>query len=266
MRLVKPPKDGPKVLLYDIETAPILANVWRIWETNVGLNQIDRDWHILSWSAKWLGKPTVMYKDQRNAKKIEDDKALIKPLWTLLDQADIVVTQNGISFDDKKVNARFIHHNMQPPSSFKQVDTKRIAKRKFGFTSNKLEYMAKYLGVEHRKLTVRKFDGFELWKECMAGNVEAWKEMEKYNRLDTIVLEEIYKKLIPWDNRINFGLYYNKPTNACSCGSTTFVKNGFAYTPTGRYQRYRCGSCGAEARGRSNVLIKKDRKNLLKMG
>lgn len=263
-KLRKPPKDGPRILLYDIETAPILANVWRIWETNVGLNQIQRDWSILSWSAKWYSDSQVMYMDLRKQKNIENDKEILKPLWKLLDQADIVVTQNGVSFDDKKVNARFIKHGMQPPSSYKQVDTYRIAKKKFGFTSNKLEYLAKFLNVEHRKLTVRKFDGFELWKECMAGNPAAWREMEKYNTLDVRVLEEVYRRLSPWDSKINYGLYYDTPTNKCVCGSTTFVRNGYNYTPTGRYQRYKCTSCGAERKGKVNTLDKDLRKDLLK--
>jgi hypothetical protein len=33
------PATGPKVLIYDIETAPIVAHVWGLWENNVGLNQ-----------------------------------------------------------------------------------------------------------------------------------------------------------------------------------------------------------------------------------
>lgn len=261
-----PKKDGPRILLYDIETAPILGYVWRIWETNVGLNQIVRDWHILSWSAKWLGEKKIMYKDQRSAKVLENDKALLKPLWKLLDEADIVVAHNGISFDDKKVRARFIKHGFHPPSSYKAIDTRRIAKSKFGFTSNKLEHLAKYLEVEHKKLTVRKFDGFELWKECLAGNLKAWKEMEKYNKLDVLVLEEIYRKLQPWDNRINAGLYYEAAENVCICGGREFIKKGFKFTAAGKYQRLKCVKCGSEAKQTTNLLSKDKRKQLMKFG
>ena len=35
---------SPKVLVYDIETAPILGHVWRLWDQNVGLNQIVSDY------------------------------------------------------------------------------------------------------------------------------------------------------------------------------------------------------------------------------
>src|SRR5579863_8242080 len=96
-------KNGPKVLIFDIETAPIVAHVWSLWENNVGLNQIVSDWHVLSWSAKWLDDPPnkVMYMDQRGVKNIEDDSNLLEEIWLLLDEADIVITQNGKSFDQK---------------------------------------------------------------------------------------------------------------------------------------------------------------------
>ena len=93
---------APKVLFFDIETAPILAYSWGIWDQNIGLNQIKEDWFILSWSAKWLGDDKIMYMDQRNARRVNNDKKLLKAVWKLLDDADIVVTQNGKSFDQKK--------------------------------------------------------------------------------------------------------------------------------------------------------------------
>src|ERR1700722_10331801 len=143
-----------KVLLFDIETAPIIGYVWGLWDQTVGLNQIKSDWHLLSWSAKWLDDPAskVMYMDQRNEKNIENDKNILKALWKLLDAADVVITQNGIRFDSKKVNARFILNGMKPPSSYKHIDTCKIASRVFGFTSNKLEYLTDKLNTKYKKL------------------------------------------------------------------------------------------------------------------
>src|ERR1700676_4487680 len=123
----------PKILLLDIETIPILAYVWGLWENNVGLSQIERDWSILSWSAKWLDSNKIMYQDQRNVKDISNDKKLLQGIWNLIDQADILITQNGKSFDIKKLNARFIMNGMKPPSGFKHIDTKRLANKYFAF-------------------------------------------------------------------------------------------------------------------------------------
>lgn len=243
---------SPKVLILDIETSPVKGYVWGLFDQDVSLNQIHTDWSIISWSAKWLHTKTVMYQDLRHT-KYTNDKALVKAMWKLLDQADVVITQNGKRFDIKKLNARFAIHGLQPPSSFRHIDTFQIAKKHFAFTSNKLEYMADKLCVKYHKLTKRKFSGFELWKECMSGNLAAWKEMEKYNKRDVLTLEELYYKLIPWDSSIDFSVYEGDGLPKCSCGSRKFVKRGFFFTNVGKYQRYKCKKCGKETRDRKRL-------------
>lgn len=260
------PKKGPKILVLDIETSPLISYTWGIWEQNISLNQIKQDWAVIAWSAKWLGDPAskIFYKDQRGAKNIMDDKKILQELWNLIDQADILLTQNGISFDIKKLNARFIMNGMKPPSSYKHIDTKRIASKKFGFTSNKLEYMTEKLCKKYKKSKHKSFPGFELWNECLKGNLKAWKEMEHYNKYDILSLEELYYKLQPWDSSINFNSYSDELTNRCACGSVNFRKNGFKYTSVGKYQRYVCLDCGSEAKDRVN-LLSKDKKASLKV-
>lgn len=256
----------PKILLYDIETAPILGYVWGLWENDLGLNQVKSDWHILAWAAKWLDDPAskIMYMDQRNAKNIEDDKEILKGIWKLINEADIVITQNGKAFDEKKLNARFILNGFKPPSSYKHIDTKRIASKKFAFTSNKLEYMTDKLCTKFKKQKHSKFSGFELWNQCLKGNLKAWKEMERYNKYDVLSLEELYKKLQPWDSSIDFNLYSDTTDTRCNCGSSRLNKNGYAYLSFGKYQRYACADCGAEVRGRTNLLSKEKKASLRK--
>ena len=254
----------PKVLFLDIETAPILASVWGIFDQNIPLNMVESDWHLLSFSAKWRDDKQMIYLDQRKEKNVEDDSKLLKALWVLLDQADIVVGHNVRSFDVKKINARFIANDMQPPSSFKMIDTLSIARKQFGFTSNKLEYLSEKLNTKYKKLKHDKFPGFELWKQCLAGNKDAWKEMEKYNRHDVLALEELFDKLIPWDSSINFNVYHDEEETICKCGSRDFIRNGFFYSSVGRYQRYRCSKCGSEIKDRYNLLSKEKRESLKK--
>lgn len=245
---------GPKVLVYDIETAPILGYVWQLWDQNVSLNQIKQDWYILSWGAKWLGSDKIIYMDQRRAPHIEDDRLLLQGIWDLLNEADIVVTQNGKKFDEKKLNARFIQKGFKPPSSYKHIDTLRLAKKHFGFTSNKLEYMADKINTKYKKLKHETFSGFELWKECLAGNPKAWNEMERYNKHDVLSLEELYTKMIPWDGAIDFSIYNDAAVNTCTCGSVDFKRNGYFFSPTGKFQRLTCKVCGKETRDKRNLF------------
>lgn len=254
-----------KVLLLDIETAPIEADVWKLWDNNVGLNQIKLDWYILSWAAKWLGETRVHYRDQRNATNLEDDSAILADLHALLDEADVVVAHNGDRFDVPKINARFIRAGLPPPSPYRTVDTLKIAKARFKFTSNKLEYLAVYLGVEVKKLAHHRFPGHSLWTAVRKGILAAWQEMKRYNVADVGALEGVYLKLRAWDQRApNAGAYQalDGDEPVCPiCGGTHLEKRGFAVTNAGKYQRYQC-ECGAWSRGRVNLLTKEQRKLL----
>jgi hypothetical protein len=259
-----PPEGEAKVLIFDIETAPILAHVWGLWDNNVGLNQMMSDWHVMSWSAKWRKAPEseVMYMDQRNAKDVQDDKAILKEIWELLNEADVVITQNGKRFDQRKLNARFVEHGFGPTSSFKHIDTKIIAQKHFDFPSYKLEYMTNKFCKKYKKLKHKKYPGHEMWTECLKGNVEAWNEMEEYNKHDVLALEELYFILVPWDSSINLNLYHDEEKHICHCGSEEHIKNGFYYTNMGQFQRYKCKSCGAETRGRHNLFSVEKRDSL----
>jgi DNA polymerase elongation subunit (family B) len=254
----------PKILLLDIETSPIVGHVWKLFDQNVGLNQIEHDWAILSWSAKWLGKKKIYYQDVRNQKNKRDDSKILKDIWRLMDEADIIVGQNSKQFDIKKLNARFIINGMKPPSSYRQHDTRLMARKIFGFTSNKLEYLADNLCVKYKKLKHSKFSGHALWTECLKGNQAAWREMEKYNKHDVLALEELYVKLRSWDAPINYDVFRDDEQNLCECGHPSFVKWGFRFTNTGKFQRFKCRSCGRETVGKENLIPKEKRKTLRK--
>ena len=253
-----------KVLILDIETAPILAHVWGLFDQNIALNQIKEDWSILSWSDKWLGSDKIMYQDNRKEKNPRNDSKILKSIWNLLDEADVVIGQNSKSFDLPKLNARFILNGMPKPSSYRQIDTMRVAKRHFKFTSNKLEYMTKELCPSISKSDHKKFPGFSLWKECLAGNQEAWKEMELYNIQDILSTEALYHKLQPWDSALNFNVYHDAFHHQCPCGSVSFKKHGTVFTNSGKFQRFICTKCGAESVDKGNLLSKEKRQSLRK--
>jgi hypothetical protein len=267
-------KTGPKILIIDIETAPIEAYTWGTFDQNISLDMIKNDWTVLSWSAKWFQDPKtkkvygphnkIMYMDTRNEKDVRNDKVILGGIWHLLNEADICVTQNGISFDIKKLNARFVLSGFGPTKPIQQIDTLRIAKKHFAFTSNKLAWMTNKMCKKFTKSSHKNFPGFMLWDECLKGNKNAWKEMEKYNKRDITSLEELYSILRPWSNDVNYDVYNDELNNTCSCGSNSFKKEGFRATKTGKYQRYRCSDCGSWAQGKTNLLQKTKRQTLRK--
>ena len=253
----------PKILLIDIETSPMVVYTWSLWDQRVGLNQIVEDWSILSFAAKWLddSDDKIIYHDTTNMEDLRDDSELLPILHKLLDEADIVVGQNSKAFDMKKINARLALAGMNPPSPYRQYDTKIIAKKHFKFTSNKLAYMTDKLCTKYKKLDHGKFGGFELWKQYLLGNPEAHKEMKEYNKYDVLSLQELFLKLLPWDDSINFNPYNDCDYDVCTCGSIDFKKKGFHYTNTNRYQRYECKNCGKSMRSRKAEKLKNKSKS-----
>lgn len=259
--------DGPKIVTLDIETAPLESYHWGIWDQNISLDQIQAEWTILSFSAKWLGKKEVEYMDTggRGVDKVRDDLALLKRLWQILDEADFVITQNGKSFDVKKINTRLLLAGIKPYSPIKIIDTKIIAKKHFSFTSNKLQWMSQHI-TQTKKDKHRNFPGFELWEECLKDNPKAWAEMKKYNVLDTVATEELYLKLRPWiEGHPNVGVYLDDPeAMVCpKCGSKEIQRRGKAFTQCGEYHRIFCCSCSGWSRTRYTISPVNKRKLLL---
>jgi len=158
------------------------------------------------------------------------------------------------------LNARFVIHGMKPPSTYRHIDVLQIAKSQFGFTSNKLQYMTETLCKKYKKSGHAKFSGFELWSECLRGNIDAWSEMENYNILDILSLEELYSIISPWDAKLpNFAVYNDEPSD-----NEEWVKDGFVYSNLGKYDRYRNTITGQQRRGNVNLLSKEKRDSLLR--
>ena len=159
----------PKILIFDIETSPMLAYVWGRFKQFVSLDQTVSEWFIISWSAKWLNNPNVMC-DVLTSEEAsnEDDSRITRSMWYLFNEADIVLAHNGSRFDVPRLNSRFLLNGLMPPNPYRQIDTLQVARKEFGFSSNKLDALAGYLGIEHKSDT-----NFNLWKRCLAGEQEA---------------------------------------------------------------------------------------------
>lgn len=243
----------PRILILDIETFPNVAHVWRFFKENVGAKQVLEHSTIASFAYKWLGEDGVVYFDAQH----QSEKKLLKELLGVLDAADIVVAHNGNKFDLPTIQGRAMVVGLKPPSPYKTIDTLLVARYEFNFPANSLEYLAILLECAP-KLAHKKFPGFELWNECMKGNAEAWEEMKTYNIQDVKTLEEVYLKMKPWMKRHpNVAVYEETDELVCpKCGSRHINRRGFAYTNTGKYQRFVCNGCGGWARTRYTELNK----------
>jgi hypothetical protein len=242
-----------KILLLDIEMAPNVAHVWGIWDQNIGLNQLRESSYVMCYAAKWLGDKKMIF----DSVKKSGDKKMLEGIHKLLDEADAVIHYNGKRFDIPSLNKEFLLHNMFPPAPFKEIDLLTVAKGRFRFVSNKLDYVAQSLGLGKKT----EHSGHELWVQCMAGIPKAWKLMEEYNKNDVILLEKVYERFKPWiKNHLNNNVI-NGTMDCCpTCQSKNVQKRGFNITTVGRYQRYQCRDCGNWFKDGTNLKAKGSQK------
>lgn len=238
-----------KILFYDIETSPNTSYTWGKYEQDV--IEFKHEWELLSFAYKWLedSKATVY---TRLDFKDSTDRSLTKELWKILDQAEIVIGHNSVDFDNKKARAKFVEHGLIPPSPFKSVDTKLIARQHFKFNSNKLDDLGSTLKVGRK---IKMPGGFDVWKGCMKGDKKSFSTLAKYNKQDVILLEKVYKKLLPWMSKHPNMNLINGGQHACpNCGGHRHKKRGMHRTTAGLFQRYQCLECGAWSKDTKPVL------------
>jgi len=244
----------PKIAVFDLELVGMEVKTYQLKTDYISPKDILKDWAIISYAVKFIGEEEIYYYDQRKCKDKRSDKLLTSKLHKILSKADIIVGHNSDNFDVKKFNTKVAVYGLPPLPLFTKFDTLKIARKYFAFSSNSLWYIAKALGLKNQKSDHGKFPGDSLENECMAGNLEAWEEMEKYNKQDVLTTEELFQYLAKYEPAINFQSFYQD--TVCSCGSKKFYKDGFKHNRQGKFQVYRCHMCSKTFMSKENLIHK----------
>jgi len=239
----------------DIETAPNVVHVWGLYEQTVSINQIIAAGYVMCWSAKWYKESGVIF----DSIKKSSTKNMLKNIHSLMESADAIIHYNGKKFDIPTLQKEFLLYGMTPPATYKQIDLLSTARDQFRFTSNKLDFIAQQLGLG-KKIP---HTGHQLWIDCMANDMKAWKLMERYNKNDVVLLEKVYDKFLPWIKHHPNRMIYDGKDGCPTCGGKKYQSRGFDYTKLNKYRRFRCMSCGTWFRSNKAETHLKIKENLL---
>lgn len=232
---------NPKIVLWDIETSLMVTTTFTLYPDRIPHDGILQDWYLICGAWKTLGEKKVSH---AAITKAGDDKALCKALREALLGADVIVHHNGDKFDIKKLNARLIYHKLPPLPIIPTVDTLKEAKKIAQFSSNRLDYLGKYLfGAGKMDVTPG------LWMEILRGNLDVIPKMVRYNKIDVVRLEQLYMRLRPYMKghpKMNLYSEGSRLISCQKCSSKDVKKNGIRITAGGvKKQEYQCQSCGA---------------------
>jgi len=257
--VLQPSGPGPHVLLYDIENMAAEIYAWSIWNTNA--IRIKHHPYLLSNAYKWYADPEDdsiqfdgLWDDPKFKPGQRDDEYLALRLHALFDMADVTVAHNGDKFDKRKTNARFMQHDLGPPSPYRTIDTKKENARYTAQLSNALDNLAQQWEIGAKKQHM----GFDLWLGCAQGEKMYTDLMEEYNRHDIVLLEAVYEKLMPWigspgqATSLNRGMWSDKMV-CPKCGHDKLIKRGFHRTLVSEFQTWQCKACKGYSRDRKRM-------------
>ena len=230
-----------KRLFFDIETAPNVVYSWRVgYRIILSPENIIQERKIICICWKWEHKKRVY---SLTWDKNQSDKQLLKDFVKICEEADEIVAHNGDKFDIKWLRTRCIYYRIEFPETIKSFDTLKKVKKGFRFNSNKLDYIAKFLGIGKKTET----GGFDLWVKTMKGDKKALQKMVDYCKNDVILLQDVFHELEKYvEVNTHVGVSMGADRWSCvSCGSENVRFNGQLVSKTGMIKfRMRCNKCG----------------------
>jgi len=250
-----------KILIWDVECTDLTLEInqydLKVFTRRFDPKYIKRDWTLLGAAVKWLDDDKAHALSVRCEDPLNDE-GVVKALHHVLDQAEVLIGHNSDAFDLKKFNARAISYGLPPLGKKVQIDTLKMARKYFKFTSNKLSYIADFLGLDLK-------DNSPDWNACKKGCPDALRYMRKYNKQDVIVTAQIYKKLRAYhhthpDLSVYAREFYpdGEMVRHCPvCLSIDFNKRGVVQRKSGTKQRFKCNECRHNWYDRKNIKRKK---------
>jgi DNA polymerase III epsilon subunit-like protein len=229
-----------KRLYFDIEVS---ANVGLFWQSGyklqIGTENIIKERAIICICYKWEEDKDVYY---LHWDRKQDDKKLLQEFIQVANEADELVGHNGDKFDLAWIRTRCLLHRIEMFPQYNTIDTLKIARSKFRFNSNRLDYIGKFLGLGQKIHT-----DFNLWKDIMLNNDKlALDKMIDYCIQDVVLLEKVHKELnnhIPANT--HYGVIFGEGRGSCpECGSDDIIRSSKRVTASGLVKiQYKCKTC-----------------------
>jgi DNA polymerase elongation subunit (family B) len=227
----------PRRLFFDIETSPNLALIWRPgYKVSVSYDNIVRERAIICVAWKWEGEREIK---SLTWDKKQNDAELLRKFVPIMYEADELVAHNGDRFDTPWIRTRCLKHGIEISPDFVSLDTLKLARSKFYFNSNRLDYIAQFLGLGKKRAT-----GYDLWKSVVMDKDEvALDKMVAYCKNDVRILSRVWNKFMPYVPAKSS--VARERVDCPECGSKNTAVSKQRVSAAGqRKTQMRCSDCG----------------------
>ena len=222
---------GIKRLIFDIEVSPCVGFFWKpSYKVSLSHDNIIHEGAIMCICWKWEHAKKVHHVEWEKG----DDRRCIEEFLPVAEEADELIAHNGDKFDVQWINTRALKHDLGPVPIWKTVDTLSIARRRFRFNSNRLDYLGKFLFGAGKIHT-----SFDMWKDIVLKNCsKSMKDMVKYCKQDVLLLEKVWHALQPYHtSKTHVGVLMGNEKWSCpDTGSENVVKQKTRISASGMVQ------------------------------
>ena len=197
-------------LFFDIETSPNIGLFWEAgFKKNIDYSNIIKERAIICICYKWEEEKEV-YSLNWDAK--QNDKAMLQKFIEVANTATELVGHNGDKFDLSWIRTRCLYHSIEMFPKYTTIDTLKVARSKFRFNSNRLNYIADFLGIGQKIKTE-----FCLWKDILLHkDKKAMEDMIKYCKKDVVLLEKVFKALSQHiEPKTHYGVIFGEDRGSC---------------------------------------------------
>ena len=228
-------------LFFDIETSPNIGLFWEAgYKKNIDYSNIIQERAIICICYKWEEEKEV-HSLQWDSK--QNDKAMLIKFIEVANVANEMVGHNGDKFDLAWIRTRCLFHKIDMFPKYLTIDTLKVARSKFRFNSNRLNYIADFLGLGQKIKTE-----YSLWKDILLKKDKiAMEKMIKYCKKDVILLEQVFKALSNHiEPKTHYGVIFGHHKGSCpECGSDDLrIKDRRALTSGIIKLIFKCNTCG----------------------
>ena len=250
-----------RVLVYDVETRPLVAMSWQArGDMYLGPDQLFDAGGVMAWSAQWLGESKVRWGSDHH----DGHDDMVRGLYELLSSASVVMGFNHERFDNPHMGTEFDALDLPRLPPRPQIDLLKVARSNFKLPHYKLGYLASRFGLTDKVSN----DGWKLWRACVTdpatgypylgpipqggGCPKAWRAMKRYGRQDSATTTELYWyfRRGGWIKKHpHIGLLGGAPDGCPACGSDARTATQDVLTATSAYPGYRCDDCQHLYRG-----------------
>lgn len=233
----------PRILVIDLESLPNLPEALRVWtqlSDFPGRTLKATISTIICFGYKVIGEgeaKCINAWDYPNWEKdVNDDSRLVRDISRIIRTADVIVHQNGKSFDWKFIQTRLLSNRLPPLPPVLQVDTKNEAKKHLLAFSNSL----KHLAAQFTDTEKMENEGWELWVKVHGRDPLAMEVMSTYCKHDILATEALFNALRPMIKTLPNMNHFSLEKNVCPrCSSHDLRPQGIR----GLFHRMKCFNC-----------------------